>query len=88
MSAELALAFAAARLPVFPVDVFADGERWRKVPCIRGWEWRATTNTDTILGWWRGWPQAMPGIPPGRVNKVVVDADRPSRLRRWRGIVS
>src|SRR5262249_6035350 len=75
---ELALAFAAARLPVFPVDVRWDeaSKRWRKVPCIRGWERRATTNTDTIVGWWRGWPKAMPGIPPGRINKIVVDADR------------
>jgi hypothetical protein len=26
--------------------------------------------------WWRQWPSACPGIPPGRINKVVVDADR------------
>jgi hypothetical protein len=75
---ELALAFAAANYPVFPVDIYydPDSKRWRKKPCIKNWEARATTNADTILGWWRGWPGAMPGIPPGRINKVIVDADR------------
>jgi hypothetical protein len=34
---RLALVFAEAGYPVFPVDVFWDDERkrWRKVPCIR-----------------------------------------------------
>ena len=75
---ELALQFAAASIPTFPVDVYwhEASKRWRKKPCIKEWERRATTNPDTILGWWRGWPCAMPGIPPGRINKIVVDADR------------
>jgi hypothetical protein len=75
---DLALQFAAAQLPVFPVDVFydADRKRWRKKPLIKNWEPRATTNPDTLRGWWRGWPSAIPGIPPGRINKVIVDADR------------
>jgi hypothetical protein len=75
---KLALAFAAAGFPVFPVDVFFDDERkrWRKVPCIREWEARATISTFQIIVWWSKWPCAMPGIPPGRCGKVVVDADR------------
>jgi hypothetical protein len=78
MSRELALAFAAAGFPDFPVDVFWDDERkrWRKLPCIKEWERRATTNPTLIKMWWNKWPCAMPGIPPGRINKVVVDADR------------
>jgi hypothetical protein len=75
---ELALAFAAANYPVFPVDIYydVDSKRWRNKPLIKDWERRATTNTDTILAWWRGWPLAMPGIPPRRIGKVIVDADR------------
>jgi hypothetical protein len=78
MTLKLALDFAAAGFPVFPVDVFYDPDRkrWRKVPCIREWETRATTNPTLIQMWWRQWPCAMPGIPPGRCGKVVVDADR------------
>jgi hypothetical protein len=75
---RLALAFAEVGFPVFPVDVFWDEEkkRWRKVPCIKEWETRATTKTIQLLVWWRQWPCAMPGIPPGRCGKVIVDADR------------
>jgi hypothetical protein len=78
MTLLLALAFAAAGYPVFPVDVFWDDERkrWRKVPCIKEWERRATTDPILIKLWWDKWPLAVPGIPPGRCGKVVVDADR------------
>jgi hypothetical protein len=74
----LALAFAAASFPVFPVDIFFDDERkrWRKVPCIKEWESRASTNRYLIETWWRKWPLAVPGIPSGRCGKVVVDCDR------------
>jgi hypothetical protein len=75
---KLALAFAATGFPVFPVDVFWDDERkrWRKVPCIKEWESRASINRYLIEFWWRRWPLAVPGIPLGRCGKVVVDADR------------
>jgi hypothetical protein len=78
MTRDLAMAFAAAGFPVSPVDVFWDDERkrWRKVPCIREWESRATTNPILIKMWWGKWPLAVPGIPLGRCGKVVVDADR------------
>jgi hypothetical protein len=78
MSRERALAFAAAGFPVFPVDVFWDDERkrWRKVPCIKDWERRATTNPGLIKMWWDKWPCAVPGVPLGRCGKVVVDCDR------------
>jgi hypothetical protein len=78
MCLDLALAFAAANLPVFPVDIYFDEEkqRWRKVPFIRDWEQRASINPHVIRMWWRQWPSAWPGVPPGRINKVVVDADR------------
>jgi hypothetical protein len=60
------------------VDVFYDPDRrrWRKVPCMKDWENRATTDRCLVEVWWRKWPCAVPGIPPGRINKVIVDADR------------
>jgi hypothetical protein len=75
---RLALALAEAGFPVFPVDVFFDDERkrWRKVPCIKEWERRASTDPIVIKMRWKKWPLAVPGIPPGRCGKVVVDADR------------
>jgi hypothetical protein len=75
---KLALAFAEAGFPVFPVDVFYDPgrRRWRKVPCIKDWGNRATTNRYLIEVWWRKWPLALPGVPPGRCGEVIVDADR------------
>jgi hypothetical protein len=78
MGLDLALAFAAANLPNFPVDVYWDeaSKRWRKVPFIRDWEQRASLNPHVIRMWWRQCPSACPGVPPGRINKVVVDADR------------
>jgi hypothetical protein len=75
---RLALAFAEAGFPVFPVELFFDDDRnrWRKLPCIKEWERRATVNSHLIKVWWGKWPLALPGIPPGRCNKVIVDADR------------
>jgi hypothetical protein len=91
MTLKLALAFAEAGCPVFPVDVFYDSDRrrWRKVPCIKDWEGRATTNRYLIEVWWCKWPCAMPGTPPGRINKVIVDADRHyggSEVELFRGL--
>ena len=78
MCLDLALAFAAANLPVFPVDIYFDEnkQRWRKVPFIRDWERRASINPHVIRMWWRQWPSACPGVPLGRIGKVIVDADR------------
>jgi hypothetical protein len=60
--------------PVIPVKVYqdADGE-WKKTP-LRDWD-EATTNRETLEGWWRRWSEALPGIPLAQVGWVVIDLD-------------
>jgi hypothetical protein len=76
MSRKLALAFAEAGFPVFPVNVFRRGERWAKVPHVAQWAQTATTDPNILSEWWLRWPLAMPGLPLERCGLVVVDADR------------
>jgi hypothetical protein len=73
---KLALAFASAGFPIFPVNVFRRGDRWRKVPYVRDWTNAATTDPETLAQWWQRWPLAIPGLPLERCGLVVVDADR------------
>jgi hypothetical protein len=70
------MALADAGLAVMPVELYRDGERWRKVPCIKNWEAGATTDPTRIARWWGHWPLAVPGVPLGRCGRVVVDCDR------------
>jgi len=73
---RLALTLAKANFPIFPVNVFRRGDRWRKVPYVADWENAATTDLPVIGEWWMQWPTAMPGLPLSRCGLVVVDADR------------
>jgi hypothetical protein len=70
-----ALAFGEASLPIIPVALRFDETRskWIKQPCV-SWE-LATTDAATIDGWWRTWPDAIPGIPLRAVGWAVVDAE-------------
>jgi Bifunctional DNA primase/polymerase, N-terminal len=70
------LAFAEAGIPIFPVRLRRDGERWRKIPCIKQWQHRASADLRLVEGWWRQWPDAVPGIALARTRWVVVDCDR------------
>jgi hypothetical protein len=72
---DLALAFAHAGFPIFPVNVFHQRDRWRKVPHVVKWANAATTDATLIAQWWRQWPLAMPGVPLARCDCVVVDCD-------------
>jgi hypothetical protein len=73
---DFALTFAQAGFPIFPVNVFRRGERWRKVPYVHDWANAATTDPRQIGEWWMLWPLAMPALPLSRCGLVVVDADR------------
>jgi hypothetical protein len=75
MARKLALAFAEAGFPVFPVNVFRRGERWRKVPYVKNWAQGATTDAIIIAETWLRWPLAMPGLPLSRCGCVVIDWD-------------
>ncbi|PWT94424.1 MAG: hypothetical protein C5B53_13205 [Candidatus Melainabacteria bacterium] len=80
---ERALALAELGLAVFPCrpreEVHAEtGEVLKaKTPLTpRGFH-DATTDRDVIRGWWGKRPDALPAIPTGKINKLVVlDLDR------------
>ena len=73
-----ALELAAAGIPIFParlVDTQQNG-RWNKIPCIKNWQTKSTTDPNQIREWWGKFPDAVPGIELARANLIVVDADR------------
>ena len=80
-----ALAFAEATgVPIIPVRLYREGERWRKLPLL---EWDlATTEPETIEEWWQRWPSALPGIPLSRVGWAVVDIDSADGAEAVRGL--
>jgi hypothetical protein len=68
-------ALAHAGVPTIPVRVYQDPDgQWKKEP-LRKWGDEATTNRDILVGWWRSWPDAKPGIPLKRVGWVAIDLD-------------
>ncbi len=73
---QTALDLAAAGLPIFPAKVFKQGDNWTKKPLIKGWKQLATSDPSIIRGWWKEWPNAVPGIELGRADLVVLDPDR------------
>jgi Bifunctional DNA primase/polymerase, N-terminal len=47
-----------------------------KEPRIKGWPRKATTDVDTIKGWWHTWPGANIGLVTGRASGTfAVDID-------------
>ena len=73
-----ALILARAGWPVFPCrssDEGVFGGR-AKSPLIRGGFKGATTDEETVLGWWSKWPDAAIGMPTGEATGVlVIDVD-------------
>lgn len=82
---DMALAYAAAGLPVFPCNPSPVKEEGSKAPLTpgerprgakNGGHWLATTDAATVAGWWRRWPHALIGFPTGaRTGAVVIDLD-------------
>ncbi|MGH8596263.1 MAG: bifunctional DNA primase/polymerase [Gammaproteobacteria bacterium] len=47
-----------------------------KTPLLRGWPDVATSDVETIRGWWRQWPDANVGVVTGpKSGIVVIDID-------------
>jgi Protein of unknown function (DUF3987)/Bifunctional DNA primase/polymerase, N-terminal len=66
-----ALALASAGIKIFPAG--AD-----KRPLLGGWQHAATCNADQINTWWFEHAAALPAIPCGPNNLLVIDCDRHS----------
>ena len=48
-----------------------------KVPYITDWQAKATTGRAQLFAWWTQWPDAMPAIPTGHRNGIIVlDIDK------------
>ena len=77
----VALAMAAAGLPIFPAAVTFDEKKqqWKKKPRIENWQQEATTDEQRLRYWWSEWPDAVPGIELGRANLLMIDTDRHGR---------
>jgi len=68
--AKAALAYASLGWPVFPVRPL------QKIPQIKSWPEKATTDPEQIREWWKRFPKANIGIVTGRRSGlVVVDID-------------
>ena len=66
---DTALAYGRAGIKVFPVSA-------NKVPLIKDWGNKATTELDQIEFWWTRWPHADIGMPTGsRSGYDIVDID-------------
>jgi hypothetical protein len=74
----VAKALASAGIPVFPAIVTWNPKTKKldKVPAIKGWRTKATTDPAHIERWWESFPDAVPGIELGRAGLVVLDLDR------------
>jgi hypothetical protein len=73
---KAALEMAQAGIPVFPMRVFKDGNRWTKKPAIKGWRSKATTDLGTIAEWAKTDPTRVFGIELEAAGLVVIDCDR------------
>ena len=77
----VALAMAAAGLPIFPAKVTFNEkkQKWEKEPHVKGWQQEATTDEQKLRDWWGEWPDAVPAIELGRAGLIMIDTDRHGR---------
>lgn len=69
---DAALGYAAKNLPVFPCN------QQNKRPLVPNGLNDASTDQDTVRGWWERWPDAMIGMPTGaRTGFWALDVDDP-----------
>ena len=73
---QIALQWAAAGVPIFPVQVFVtERGKIEKKPRVKLRD-QSTTAPETIKGWWKQWPDSLPGIDLAEIGVVVLDGDR------------
>lgn len=72
-NAAVAVDLAAQGFAVFPVRDWQDGDGPKP---IKGFQTRASTDTQTVAQWWRTWPDANVGMLAGERNGFsVLDVD-------------
>lgn len=55
-----------------------------KVPWVKNWSEEATSDPETIMGWFRKKPQSNYGICTGYDGLFVIDLDGPEAIAWWR----
>jgi len=66
----VALELASADIPTFPAGL-------DKRPLVASdWHNAASTDPVQLQRWWRAHPNALPAIPLGRIDAIVIDCDR------------
>ena len=73
---DLPLSLASQGIFVFPVRLVWVGAKRRKIPYIKDWPNRASTDPAMIWSWWAEFPGCMWGIELEHSGLVVVDCDR------------
>ena len=75
---EAALVYARQRYAIFPCDPIS------KKPYIKGWPQAATTDEQQIREWWGQRPNALIGLPTGKLNGFwVLDVDVKNGKNGW-----
>ena len=76
---QAALDMARARIAIVPARAIkGETGHWQKPPAFRDWQNLASTDPALIEKWWTEFPEAIPGIVLGKLDMVVIDADRHS----------
>jgi hypothetical protein len=78
-----ALDYAANGIAIFPI------KQRSKLPLTKNGFKAASTDPDTIAGWWEKWPNANIGLPTGKINRVwVLDIDGNEGKETFDGLVA
>lgn len=77
----LAMALFDRGIRVFPCQQ-EGGDAKKPCPGVR-WQSESTSRRPVVEGWWRRWPDAMPGIDLGKSGFLVVDADGVEGVAAW-----
>jgi hypothetical protein len=62
---DAALEYAAMGWRVLPISPRG------KVPLLKDWQTKATTDEDAIIGWWESWPDANVGVALGEGSGII-----------------
>jgi Bifunctional DNA primase/polymerase, N-terminal/AAA domain len=75
----IALRYAEAGIAIFPISAAArkpNGKLAKKVCGGMSWPSVSTTDRETIIDWWKKWPDALVGIDMAKSGLIGIDADR------------
>ncbi len=69
---EAALGYAEIGLPVFPCRIRDEGNKKAKSPYTNNGFQNASTNAEQINCWWANYPNAIIGMPTGKISGLIV----------------